>query len=123
VLNLPLLGAPEYRHHLLLLSLLEDRGKLLRFLLLLLAGTGLDAGTLINPIRTHNRRAPNGQPAFGHTLLESLINALDQNPQRLDQIARLVADLRETPEGHQLLPEGFDAIWEPVWAARQGLTR
>ena len=40
-----------------------------------------------------------------------MLRALDRNPEKLDSVARFVADLRATPEGRELLPPDFDAIW------------
>ena len=54
-------------------------------------------------------------------LFESLVQALQRDPTRLDQIARTVADLERSPEGAQLLPPGFHAVWAPIWEARQRL--
>jgi hypothetical protein len=118
VLNLPLVGAPEDRPQRVLLSLLGDRQKLLRFLLLLLAGTALDVASLVGPTAP-NQPGSAASNGLENTLLESFIRALDQSPDKLDQVARLVADLRQTPDGQRLLPDGFESVWEPIWAARQ----
>ena len=50
-------------------------------------------------------------------LFETLLKALDLNPEKLDQVARLVEDLRGVQGG--LLPDGFDEVWQPVWEAGQ----
>jgi hypothetical protein len=55
----------------------------------------------------------------GVPLFETMVRTLDRNPEKLDQIARLVEDLMKTENGTQLLPEGFDAIWKPIWASRE----
>lgn len=124
VLNLPLDGVPTDRQERILRSLLHDRQKVLRFLLLLLSGGGLGAvAPLVAPV-TGAAGGPAGiRNGPEQALFESLVRAIDRNPAKLDQIARLVEDLRKTPEGCQLLPEGFDAVWEPIWAARQALAR
>ena len=54
-------------------------------------------------------------------LLEALLRSLSRNPERIDQAARLIADLRSTPEGEDLLPNDLNKIWKPVWAAREAL--
>jgi hypothetical protein len=51
--------------------------------------------------------------------LESFLRALDRDPKRLDYVQRLVADLRSTEEGRQLLPPEFDAMWTPIWEMRE----
>ncbi|MEZ5285582.1 MAG: hypothetical protein R2712_12420 [Vicinamibacterales bacterium] len=52
-------------------------------------------------------------------MLESFLRALDRDPGRLDYVQRLVADLRSTEEGRQLLPPEFDAMWAPIWELRE----
>ena len=124
VLNLPLEGAPEDRSQRILRSVLKNREQVLRYLLLLLADGGLDphetllAKRLIGGDGTGDASGTAGLP-----LLEALIRALHRNPGQLDQIARLVDDLERTPEGRELLPEGFDTVWRPIWAARRELGR
>ena len=49
--------------------------------------------------------------------------ALSRNPNRIDEAARLIADLQKTEEGKELLPDGLDEIWEPVWQARRAVKR
>lgn len=122
VLSVPLIGAPENRHERLLLALLSDREKVLRFLLLLLAGGGLDPRALLPP-KAGDGGAGNNFGVGRNALFESLVRTLDRDTRRLDQIARLVDDLRKTVEGAALLPDGFDSIWAPVWAARQRVVR
>ena len=54
-------------------------------------------------------------------MFETMLKALDRDPKKLDQVHRFVNDLKGTEEGRQLLPDDFDAVWEPLWAARQEL--
>jgi hypothetical protein len=71
----------------------------------------------------------NGLPAAGDgagfqagvPMLEALVRALESNPGKLDQVRQFVEELQSTEEGRHLLPEGFDAIWTPVWQAREAL--
>jgi hypothetical protein len=121
VLNLPLEGAPEDRRERLLRYLLKDRNQVLRLLLLILAD--LEADPVSEAML---RRLLLSTPSeFGYfpsaALLETLLRALVRNPERLDQAARLVTDLESTPEGRALLPEGFRAVWDPIWSAREAL--
>jgi hypothetical protein len=123
VLNLPLLGAPESRREAILRSLLDDRGKVLRFLLFLL---DLEKGSAIGDDTFLNGGGNGGTPPYGPAgdavpLLEALLRALDRDPKRLDQVAALVKDLSATPEGQRLLPERFMDVWPSIWEARQTL--
>jgi hypothetical protein len=117
--NVPLVGTPEDRYQRVLLSLLDDSSKLMRFLLLLLGGTpevpGSPSSGADSPAG-YGRWGPAGWSSS--TLLESLLRALDRTPEKLDHIARLVSDLRATEDGRRMLPPGFDAVWDPIWAAR-----
>lgn len=127
VLNVPLEGAPPDRQQRLLQSLLRDKKHVLRFIMLLLAEGGSELGEVISRIRDdrddEGREGRSGGHAdnFEFPVFEKLVRALDRNPARLDRVAAVVDDLRKTPEGRNLLPEGFEEVWEPIWAARQGV--
>jgi hypothetical protein len=123
VVNLPLEGAPVDRKEALLKALIKDRRALMRYLMLLLTQAGGDVGALVGDGGDEPGAggvSAGGGP-FGGALFESLLHALDRDPKRIDDVERLVADLRKTPEGSELLPPGFDAIWVPILAARREL--
>ena len=117
-----LVGAPKDRKARLLSSLLKDRRRALQLLLLLLMGEGADVSMFVEATRRSN---PDSGRSFAGwdsaTLLETLLRCLSQDPKRIDDAARLIDDLRRTPEGQELLPDGLDEIWKPVWEARQML--
>ena len=117
-----LVGAPEDRKPRLLRSLLKDRRRVLQLLLLILMGEGADVSAFVEAARGGDK---DSRGTFGGwdqgTLLEALLRSLSHNPRQIDDAARLIADLEKTPEGRDLLPEGLDEIWEPVWAARKAL--
>ncbi len=120
VLNIPLEGAPEDRRERILQVLLRSREQLLRFLMLLLAEGRPDVEEVLRAAQrlgagdgSEVERLPE-LPLF-----EALMRALDRDPARLDQIAALIVDLRKTPEGRQLVPDEFDAIWAPIWGVRE----
>lgn len=121
VLNLRLLGAPADRQKRLLLSLLRNREQLLKYLLMLLADDEEAARRLINAFDgdQRNHHADGRDGGFGFPLLEALLQALDRQRGRLDQIARLIDDLRQSPDGQQLVSDEFLSIWEPIWATRK----
>jgi hypothetical protein len=124
VLNIPLEGAPSDRQERILRSLLNSKDRVLRFILFLLAEGGADVTAILLATRTQlSGKESRGRDGFEFPLFEILVRALDRNPTKLDQVARLVDDLRKSPEGKQLLPEGFDSVWEPVWATRERLNR
>ena len=117
-----LVGAPENRRELLLQSLLKDRHRVLRLLLLILMDEGADVSAFVE---TANRDGSGSAGAFvgwhEAALLEALLRSLSRSPDRIDEAARLIADLGRTKEGEGLLPERFTEIWAPVWAARESL--
>jgi hypothetical protein len=119
-----LLGAPEDRKERLLRSFLKNRRQVLRLLLLLLMDEGADVSLFVQAARDDGK---DSKGFFGGwdepTLLEALLRSLSRDPERIEQAARLIRDLGKTPEGRDLLPEGLDEIWGPVWAAREELRR
>ena len=119
VLNLPIEGAPKDRKERLLRYLLKDRNQVLRLLLLMLAdvGEGIVDQAAVRKLLAESQ--PEIGSVFSDALLEPLLQAVSRNPEKLDDIARLVSDLERTPEGQALLPEDFHGIWDPIWAAKE----
>lgn len=120
VLNLPLDGAPDDRTDRIMKSLLKTRDHVIKFILMLLAEGGGDVyQAILNGREMLSKGEGNGFAGAGIPLFETMVRTLERNPAKLDQIERLVADLRKTKDGQHLLPEGFDTIWKPIWAARE----
>lgn len=120
VRNLPLDGAPPDRRDRILRSILRDRDHVIRYLLLLLSEGGYDFSEVValsQRLVNRNGRLSGGDP--GIPLLEALLRALARRPDRLDPIARLVAELARDPDGAALFPEGFEEIWSAIWNARK----
>jgi hypothetical protein len=119
VISIPLVGAPEDRKERILRSILRDSNHFLRFLLFLLADE--------SDIESSGPRGTSAEGDGGAvssflepaSLFESMVKALHRNRSQLDEIARLVEDLRKAEDGPALLPEGFDEIWDPIWEARK----
>ncbi len=119
VLNVPLINGPPNRHEAILRDLLSDRDRVLRFLLLLLLDAGArDLSKLTDSPKNGDNTFSFMHSMFGATLFESLIRALDRDPERLEQVRQVILDLRQTDEGKALLPDDLDPIWEPIWAVR-----
>jgi len=123
VLNLPLVGAPADRRERILRALLSNREQVLRFLLFLLSEFGADGNPadLAGGLFADKQNFGSGWQSF--PLFESLLRALDRSPEKLDQVARLVEDLRGGEGSESLLPEGFEEVWRPIWEARQRVQR
>ncbi len=119
VLNVPLEGAPSDRRERIMRSLLDSRDKVLRLILFLLAEGPHDSyEALLTTRRLLSGGTGNGADQAGFPLFEALVRALERDPARLDQIARLLEDLQKTPEGQRLVPEGLEDIWEPILLAQ-----
>jgi len=117
-----LIGAPTGRAERVLTSMLKNQQELLRYLLFLLADAELDLQALIDALS--GDRFGSEATRFERVappLLETMLRALSSEPTRLDHVAKLLEDLRDTDEGRGLLPDGLDDIWGPIWSVRQEL--
>jgi hypothetical protein len=120
-LHLPLRGAPRGRREDILRALLNDRERILRYLLLVLAETGGAAALapdVIEALAAPTIGEAGARGTMDLPLLEGLLRALDGDQAKLEQIDRLLADLEQTGAVSDLLPEGFREVWDPIWAAR-----
>ncbi|MDP8929245.1 MAG: phospholipase D family protein [Actinomycetota bacterium] len=122
-INARLLGAPDDRREQVLTELLRTRGDVLRYLLLLLADDDTEGFTAALGATDAAAGARWEAPAREPALFESLVRALFTDPGRLDQVARLIDDLRRSSRGDELLPPGIGAVWEPIWQARERLEK
>jgi hypothetical protein len=131
--NVPLEGVPANRKQEILRWLLKDKNQVLKLLLFLLAEGKADSR---EPPVVPGDPLPGDVGSNGSSsslslfpLFEAMVRALDRNPMKLDHIARLVDDLRQPspndlgqpPPADQLLPDNFEEIWQPIYAARQRL--
>jgi hypothetical protein len=123
VMNAILNGAPPDRQERVLASLLSDKRKVIRFILLLLAEGGADGNSILIMLKKSLSGSGDDDnlTAMRFPLFEALAKALYRNPKKLDQISRLVQDLKRTSMDSEVLPDGFDEIWEPIWQARESL--
>ena len=119
VVNAALQGAPEDRRQQVLTAVLRSKRDVLRYLLLLLSDfTDQHAGDFAQLLARDQSVGAGAPIPFELPLFESMVRSLARNPDRLEHVARLVDDLRSRPEGSELLPLGFETVWEPIWAAR-----
>ena len=124
VLNLPAKGFPSNRRQHLLRYMLKDRDQVIRYLFLLLGDDGtLSLSDFSGSSRYIGGSSVSGKFCAGIPMLEALVKALDGSPEKLDEIASFLTELRSTEEGQALLPEEFDQIWTPLCNAREELAR
>lgn len=119
VLKLPLIGAPTDRNERLLRALLKDKSQVLRLMLLLLSlDEGSEPGILIRPETGQEGSRSWASPGMV-PLFESMVRALASDQHRLDELNNLIQDLRGHQETRDLLPDGLDEIWDPIWEAKK----
>jgi hypothetical protein len=120
VMNLRLDGAPEDRQDRVVRSLIENRDKLLRYILFLLA-CGDEAATSSGDLRRLLKSPGDGADRGSRNpyLLESMLRTLHRGPAQLERVASLLNALRKQPDSSELLSEDFQKIWEPIWDAAQ----
>ncbi|WP_138732036.1 phospholipase D family protein [Modestobacter excelsi] len=112
-----LVGAPENRLDEIIARQVDTPEKFLRFLALLL-GMGQPAWAAgMAPAGSAGASAGTAFEAPG--LLELLMRALVEHPDRLDDLARLVKRLGAQTDRGSVLPDGFSDIWAVVDAVRQ----
>lgn len=116
-------GAPEGRAERMLARALRSRDAVLRYLQFLLADGGDELRELMEGRDAH-RRTGTGPGRTGATLpyglTERLLEVLVSDPERLDHVERLLADLRAVSD-EPILPEGFEAVWSTIDEVRREL--
>jgi len=123
VLTAELVEAPENRDTRLLRILLGDAERFLHYLLMLLSDEAVEPDGLTDLLDNLECSGEWGHAAASLPLLEALLRTLFHDPERIDQVRRLIDDLRADPEGDALLPPGLIEIWEPIWAAAEATLR
>lgn len=117
VVNAELIGDPPDRAGKLILDLLNDPDRFLKYLLLMLAAEDADPFDLTE---VNEGGAGSGNFQWGGThgdipLLETMLKALSDDPARLDHVQRLLDDVAAVEGAEGLLPNGFAAVWEPIY--------
>ncbi len=124
VLKVPLRNVPTDREQRLLQMLLNNEADVVRYLLfLLLEGDG-EGTTLLDRFSRSMEQELTERPdglAESVPLLEALLRALHREPQKLEQVRRLIDDLNQTPEGRAMLPAELDKVWGPIWRSYEEL--
>jgi len=122
VLKLRLEGAPKDRNERILRAMLKDKSQVLRLMMLILSlERGSDPADIITSEpgageawKWHTNGSPGILPLF-----ECMVRAMAKDPRRLDDLNGLIQDLKGHPETCDLLPEGLEEIWVPIWEARK----
>ena len=120
VIQADLLGDPAGRLDEVLARQVDTMEKFLRFLALLL---GLADGAVLAGAMGGVDRAACGPFGSNAGIFELVVQGLADQPETIVSIDRLVASLRLTDSGRQVLPDGFADLWAVVSDAHQRLTR
>lgn len=124
VTRLRLEGAPPNRAEAVTAELLSDRERLLRFILLLLATSPSGTDALLDELEQISGDSPTGghgrppSTAISLPLLEPILRALHRDPERLDEVGTLIADLRKISAKSDLVPAELEELWRVIRAVR-----
>lgn len=115
VVKAKLVGDTAGRRHEALRDVLTSRTEVLRYLIFLL-GDPAYADLLGHNAATEGRSwHPDPAYAVDLALFEPLVRAVTRDDDSLERIAGVIEDLRAMENGHDLVPEGFQSIWDAVW--------
>ncbi|WP_440998073.1 phospholipase D family protein [Arhodomonas sp. SL1] len=120
VVKLPTEGLPEGRMDRVLRIVINSPERFLQFLRALLGGLE----RLVDWAEDGPGRGgewTDRLPLEAETLLEDLLRVAAREPERLETVRQLMADLSRQEDGTRIVPEDFHAIWQAVDAAiREG---
>ncbi|NUU18452.1 hypothetical protein HP550_14440 [Cellulomonas humilata] len=120
VLKASLSGAVDGRRSDAVFSILRNKQDVLRYLVFLLGDPSYDA--LFDQIAGVDSGGFFGSEQSNAgtvdvALFEPLVRATGRDADALARVAGLVAEIRQLPNGDELVPDGFDALWDIVWQA------
>ena len=122
VLKASLSGAIDGRRQDAVFSILRSKEDVLRYLVFLLGDPSYDALFAqlagVDSARFAGSDRP-GLTSADVALFEPLVRATGRDEDALARVASLVEELRELPNGHELVPDGFDELWDVVWQVHQ----
>lgn len=122
VLKATLSGAVDGRRSDAVFAILRNKQDVLRYLVFLLGDPSYDA--LFDQLAGVDDDGFFGGSSAGSTsvdvaLFEPLVRATGRDADALARVASLVAEIRRLPQGDELVPDGFDALWDVVWQAHR----
>lgn len=120
VLNLPIHGLPDYRDKAILQNIISSKERFFQYLFLLLAGGNDDTSSAAMINYLVGSKGDHTRFSGDIPLLEELVRACSRAPERIDRIAQLVNDLKDTDGGSRQVPPEFEKIWGAFLALRRG---
>lgn len=122
VLKAELTGSIDGRRRDAVFSILRNKEDVLRYLVFLLGDPSYDALFVEMAGMGCERFSETDRPVNANTdvaLFEPLVRAAGRDQDALARVASLVDELRELPNGTELVPEGFDELWDVIWRVHQ----
>lgn len=117
VLNLQAEGMPEDRDKNILTSIIKDKNRFIRYLLLILADNPnellLDELLSSSSVKKNNGEDIDEVIIFDKNipLLEELVRAFSRDPKKIDRIQRLIDDIKSAEKSEAVIPEHFEETW------------
>lgn len=124
VLKAALTGAIDGRRQDAVFSILQSKEDVLRYLVFLLGDPSYDAlfAQLAGVDREGFSALRPGPATTDVALFEPLVRATGRDEDALARVASLIEELRELPNGQDLVPDGFDGLWDVVWQVHRERT-
>jgi hypothetical protein len=121
VIEASLHGDVDQRRRDAVAEVLRSKDDVLRYLVFLLGDPSYAA--LLEQMTGAGEDAFSGWGAIGArhdvALFEPLVRATGRDTDALARVASLVSDLKQLPNGDELVPEGFGDLWDVVWQVHQ----
>ena len=121
VIKAALSGEIGDRQQQALSQVLNSKEAVLKYLIFLLGDPSYESlfsETSSNPSERWGLEST-GQFAPDVALFEPLVRAVGRDEDALARVASLVQQLRTLPDGDDLVPDGFDELWDIVWQAHR----
>ena len=117
VLTAELVGDPEHRRRDALADVLRTQSDVLRYLAFLLGDAAWSGGAALGEPGSWLFGDGPGGTRHDIVLFEPLVRALADGGAALKRVASLHEDLVKLPNGAELIPAGWQELWEAVWSA------
>lgn len=116
VLKAALVGDVDARRLDAVLDVLSSKDDVLRYVLFLLGDPAYDS-LFAQASGAPGERFASANAGFSTraALFEPMVRAVGRDEDALARVASLMEDLRNSPDGASLVPDGFDALWDVVW--------
>jgi hypothetical protein len=118
VLNLPAEGMPEDRDKNILLKIIKDKNRFIRYLLLILSDNPNDIllDELLSATSEKRDNSLNGENEifiFENNIpfLEELVRAFSRSREKIERIQRLIEDIKSANYNEDIIPEHFEKTW------------